>query len=170
MKLIVSIAVAAAFCLTRYSHCAAQDQPVAPSAATGPVTFNKDVAPIFFRHCVQCHRPGEVAPFSLLTYADAGKRAAMIRTVTSKHIMPPWKSVEGHGKFVGERRLTAEEIELISRWVEQGKPEGDAQDLAAPPRFTEGWKLGPPDIVLTMAEVYQVPAEGRDICVLPASV
>jgi hypothetical protein len=77
--------------------------------------------------------------------------------------MPPWKSVEGHGIFVGERRLSAEEIDRIARWVEQGKPEGDPKDLPAPPQFTEGWKLGQPDIVVTMPAAYEVPAEGPDL-------
>jgi hypothetical protein len=99
----------------------------------------------------------------LLTYAEAKKRATMIETVTSKGVMPPWKSVPGHGSFVGERRLAAEEIELIARWVKQGRPEGDVKDLPALPRFTEGWKLGQPDIVVTMPAAYEVPAEGPDI-------
>jgi mono/diheme cytochrome c family protein len=171
MKPLVLIALAAALFDTGYGHCAAQDQPATPAAAptvaptieTRPVTFNKNIAPILFRHCVECHRPGEVAPFSLLTYDDAKKRAAMIQTVTTKGIMPPWKSVPGHGSFVGERRLAAEEIELIARWVKQGKPEGDPQDLPAAPRFTQGWKLGQPDITVTMPSAYEIPAEGPDI-------
>jgi hypothetical protein len=163
MKPLVLIALAATFFHTADSPCAAQRQPVAPTLDADPVAFNKNIAPILFRHCVECHRPGEVAPFSLLTYADAKKRAAMIKTVTSKGIMPPWKSVQGHGSFVGERRLAAEEIELIACWVEEGKPEGDSRDLPAPPRFTQGWKLGQPDIVLTMPEAYEFPAEGPDI-------
>lgn len=148
---------AAAFALLL--SCAAQGEPGTPAA----VTFNKDIAPVLFRQCVECHRPGQVAPFPLLTYADAKKRAKMIQSVTSEHIMPPWKSVEGHGSFVGERRLSAAEIDLIGRWMAQGKPEGDAGDLPAPPQFTEGWKLGPPDIVVKMPEPYEIPAEGRDI-------
>ena len=142
----------------------AGDRPGAAHAQSPDeaVTFNNHVAPILFKHCVECHRPGEVAPFSLLTYADANKRGAMIEVVTSKRIMPPWKSVEGAGSFVGERRLSAEEIDLIARWTKQGKPEGEPQDLPAPPVFTEGWKLGPPDIVVTMPQAYDVAAEGRD--------
>ena len=167
MKPLVLIAVAAALFLAGYSPCPAQGQSVAPTVAptfeTRSVTFNKNIAPILFRHCVECHRPGEVAPFSLLTYDDAKKRATMIQTVTSKGIMPPWKSVPGHGSFVGERRLAAEEIELIARWIKQGKPEGDSKNLPPPPRFTEGWKLGQPDIVVNMPTAYEIPAEGPDI-------
>jgi hypothetical protein len=77
--------------------------------------------------------------------------------------MPPWKIVQGHGTFVGERRLSAEEIKQIARWVDQGKPEGDPQHLPPPPKFAEGWKLGQPDMVLTMPVAFDVPAEGPDI-------
>jgi hypothetical protein len=167
MNPLFSIALATALFVASYNPFAAQGQTVSPTGAptleTRTVTFNKDIAPILFRRCVECHRPGEVAPFSLLTYADAKKRATMIEAVISKGIMPPWKSVQGHGSFLGERRLAAEEIELIARWIKQGKSEGDPQDLPAPPRFTEGWKLGQPDIVVTMPSAYEIPAEGPDI-------
>ena len=126
-------------------------------------TFNKHIAPIVFEHCASCHRPGEVAPFSLLTYTDVKKRARQIGKATSNRLMPPWKSVEGHGKFIGERRLTKEQIELIGRWVNEETPEGDASDLPPVPRFNDNWALGEPDIVLTMAEPYPVPAEGPDV-------
>jgi len=131
--------------------------------AAEAVTFNKHIAPLVFQNCAGCHRPGEVAPFSLLSYADVGKRAKQIGEVTKSHFMPPWKSVDGHGRFTGERRLSAEQIELIGRWVEQGAVEGDAKDLPQPPEFKDGWKLGPPDIVLTMPEPYEIPADGPDI-------
>jgi len=133
------------------------------SHAAEAVTFNKHIAPLVFQNCAGCHRPGEVAPFSLLSYADVSKRAKQIGEVTKSHFMPPWKSVDGHGRFAGERRLSAEQIELIGRWVEQGTVEGDAKDLPQPPEFKDGWKLGPPDIVLTMPEPYEIPADGPDI-------
>jgi mono/diheme cytochrome c family protein len=160
---LAGFALAFAVSLAGDDPCVAQDQLVAPTGEAGRVTFTKDIAPILSRHCAECHRPGDVAPFSLLTYADARKRATMIQAVTADRLMPPWKSVEGHGSFVGERRLSAEEIERIARWVEQGKPEGDPKDLPAPPRSREGWKLGRPDLVVTMPVAYEVPAEGRDI-------
>ncbi len=128
-----------------------------------PVTFNKQIAPILFEHCAACHHPGEVAPFSLLTYADAKKRDQQICTVTSDHFMPPWKSVEGHGKFAGERRLKPDEIALISRWVEQGSKEGEANDLPKTPEFSSDWHLGKPDITVTMPEPYAIPADGPDV-------
>jgi mono/diheme cytochrome c family protein len=160
---LAGFALAFAVSLAGDDPCFAQGEPVASAVQAGRVTFSKDIAPILFRHCAECHRPGDVAPFSLLGYADARKRATMIQAVTSERLKPPWKSVEGHGSFVGERRLSAEEVDRIARWVERGKPEGDPKDLPAPPRFKGGWKLGQPDIVVTMPEAYEVPAEGRDI-------
>jgi len=163
MKCILLVVLAVGTFLISCHAGAARAESAARPAVGDSITYAKHVAPILFQHCVECHRPGEVAPFSLLSFADAKKRATMIATVTSERIMPPWKSVAGHGSFVGERRLTSEEIEVIARWIDQGMPEGDAQDLPAPPQFTEGWKLGPPDIALTMDEAYEIPAEGRDI-------
>ena len=127
-----------------------------------PVTFNKDIAPLVFKHCADCHHPGEVAPFALLSYADVKKRAEQIIDVTEQRFMPPWKSVEGHGQFMGERRLKQEEIDLIARWVKEGTVEGDAADLPPTPTFPEGWKLGKPDIIITMPEPYEVRADGPD--------
>jgi hypothetical protein len=134
-----------------------------PAPAGERLTFNKHIAPIVFTRCAECHRPGEVAPFSLLSYADVHKRAKQITQVTSDKYMPPWKSVEGHGRFAGERRLTSDQIELFGRWVSQGAAEGEARDLPPAPQFSDEWKLGQPDIVLTMAEPYGIPADGPDI-------
>ena len=147
--------------------------PAAGWCAEATLTFNRDIAPIVFEHCAACHRPGEVAPFSLLSFADVHKRARQIRDVTTSRFMPPWKSVEGHGRFVGERRLSAEQVATIARWVEQGAAEGATADLPPRPEFRDGWKIGQPDIVITMAEAYAVPADGPDIYrnfVFPLSV
>src|SRR5262245_57747366 len=84
----------------------------ADGADQEPVTFNRQIAPILFRQCAACHRPGEVAPFPLLGYEDAKKRARQIQGITARRAMPPWKEVEGRGKFDGERRLTDDEIAL----------------------------------------------------------
>jgi mono/diheme cytochrome c family protein len=97
-------------------------------ATAAPVTFNKDIAPIVFEHCASCHRPGEVAPFPLLTYKEARKHASEIADLTQSRQMPPWKAVDGFGEFVGKRRLGDDEIRLIQEWVKQGKPEGEAKD------------------------------------------
>jgi hypothetical protein len=134
----------------------------ATTEAAEQVTFNKQIAPILFAKCAGCHRPGEVAPFTLHSYADAFKRSDLIADVTAERQMPPWKAEPGAGHFSGERRLTDGEIALIQRWAETGAVEGDAADLPALPRFTNGWQLGEPDLVLTMAEPYTLAASGDD--------
>ena len=135
-----------------------------PALADDPaaVTFNKDVAPILFARCAGCHRPGEVAPFALLSYPDAAKRASLLAEVTSSREMPPWKAEPDAGHFAGERRLTAAEIGTIRRWADTGATEGDASDLAPPPQFTTGWQLGEPDLVVRMPEPYTLAATGAD--------
>lgn len=135
----------------------------APGAGAASVTFNRDIAPIVYRNCVVCHRPGESAPFSLLSYAEAKKRAGLIAAVTASRYMPPWLPAGGGASFLGERGLSEEEIARIRAWVEQGAVEGDAADLPPPPRFTEGWQLGEPDMVVTMDTPFTVPADGVDV-------
>src|SRR5437899_7330000 len=125
-------------------------------------TFNKDIAPILYQNCATCHRPGEVAPFPLLTYQDAAKRAKLISTVTGKRYMPPWKAEPGYGSFANERRLTDAQIALIQDWAKAGAPEGDAADKPEPPKFADGWQGGQPDQVLTLPEKYSLPADGPD--------
>src|SRR5882672_2233244 len=134
---------------------------VGTSTAATP-TFNKDIAPILYQNCAICHRPGEVAPFPLLTYQDAAKRAKLISTVTEKRYMPPWKSEPGYGSFANERRLTDAQIELLKAWAEAGAPEGDSNDKPAPPVFAQGWLGGEPDQVVKMPVKYSVPADGPD--------
>ena len=134
-----------------------------PTSEEATVTFNRDVAPIMFHHCVACHRPGESAPFSLLSYGEAKKRAGLIAGLTASRFMPPWQPERGSVEFQGERTLSDEEIQLVLQWVEQGAVEGDPADLPAPPEFTEGWQLGEPDVVVTMQEPYMLPADGVDI-------
>jgi mono/diheme cytochrome c family protein len=130
--------------------------------AKGNVTFNKDIAPLVFQKCAGCHRPGEVAPFSLLGYRDLSKRAALIQSVVEERAMPPWKAEPGAGHFTNERRLTDEQIATIGQWIKDGLPEGNPADLPPAPRFTAGWQLGEPDRVVTMPEPYQVAADGAD--------
>jgi len=135
----------------------------ASDVATEPVTFNKHIAPMMFQNCSACHRPGEVAPFNLLTYEDARKRSKQLARVTAQRAMPPWKAEPNHGDFRDARNLTDAQIALIKRWHESGAPEGDAKDLPPAPKFTDGWTLGEPDLILTMPEEFTVPAEGRDV-------
>jgi hypothetical protein len=126
-------------------------------------TFNKDVAPILFGECATCHRPGEAAPFSLLTYQDAKKRAKLIAQVTQSKQMPPWKADTGDVAFRNDRRLKPEQIAVLQQWLAAGMPEGDKKDLPAAPKFASAWALGKPDLVVKMPKAYHVPAEGRDI-------
>jgi hypothetical protein len=126
------------------------------------VTFSHDVAPILFRRCAGCHRPGEVAPFSLLSYRDASKRATLIADLTSSRQMPPWKADPGAGHFTDERTLTVDEVAVIKRWVASGAIEGNAADLPPAPKFVEGWRAGEPDMVLKMPEPYLLAASGND--------
>src|ERR1043166_283070 len=127
------------------------------------VTFTEHVAPILFNNCARCHRPGEVAPFSLLNYQDAKKHARQIVDVTQSRFMPPWHAGHGYVEFSNERRITDEQIALLSAWVQQGAKEGDPVKLPVLPQFTEGWQLGKPDLILKMPEPFEVSAEGRDI-------
>ena len=136
------------------------------AAATPPrpaVTFSDTIAPIVFDNCVTCHRPGEAAPFSLMSYDDVAKRASTIASVTASRVMPPWRAAHGYGDFIGERRLTDEQIAAIAEWVRLGMPKGDLTKLPPLPHFTDGWQLGTPDLVLEMPEAFDVPADGPDI-------
>ncbi|MEQ1633902.1 MAG: cytochrome c, partial [Planctomycetota bacterium] len=135
----------------------------APQAPTEVPTFTRDVAPIVFARCAPCHRPGEVAPFSLLSFADVKKRSATIREVVEDRFMPPWHPVEGFGTFRNSLRLSDSLVQTIVRWVEGGMPEGQKDELPPLPKFVEGWQLGEPDLVVQMPAGFDVPASGRDI-------
>jgi len=136
------------------------------AAAAVPPTFNRDIAPILYKNCATCHRPGEVAPFSLLTYRDAAKRAKQIAAVTQSRFMPPWKAEPGYGSFQNERRLTDGQIAMLGEWAANGAPEGDAGGdpgaKPAAPVFAEGWQAGQPDKVFTLPEKFSLAADGPD--------
>jgi hypothetical protein len=125
-------------------------------------TYAEGVANILNKNCVSCHRPGEVAPFSLVGYENAKKYAAMVGAVTKKGIMPPWKAVEGHGDFKDAKRLTPEEIEILTAWSKDGAPRGDAKVEPKTPEFAGGWALGKPDLILTSKTEITVGPEGPD--------
>jgi len=133
------------------------------SIATRSFTFNKDIAPVVFQHCSNCHRPGEVAPFPLLTYRDVAKRASLIQSVVDERSMPPWKAEAGFGHFADERRLSDDQVAMINRWIELGTPEGKAEDLPEAPKFVTGWQLGQPDQIVTMTDSFDLVAEGPDL-------
>ncbi len=126
------------------------------------VTFSKDVAPILFKNCADCHRPGELAPMSLLSFKDARPWAASIREKVVSRVMPPWHADEHYGKFSNDKRLTQQEIDTIAAWVDQGAKEGNPKDLPSAPTYAAGWKIGKPDVVLTMQEEYTLDATGSD--------
>src|ERR1700730_19288276 len=112
---------------------------VRSSAAQPGVTFNKDIVPIVFEHCAPCHRPGEIGPFSLLSYDDVRQHATQIALVTGRRGMPPWKPEPGKGEVIGNRSLTAAQIRLIHEWIASGGKEGDPADLPRVPQGTSGW-------------------------------
>ena len=126
------------------------------------VTFTRDIAPIIFEKCGVCHHPDGPAPFGLLTYAAAKQRASQILAATRSRFMPPWKSEPGFGEFIGQRHLTGEEMALIERWVAGGAIEGDGPSLPAP-TWSEGWQLGKPDLVVSLATPYQLRSDGIDV-------
>lgn len=137
---------------------------VFPLLAQGAPTFDKEIAPIIYKNCAVCHRPGEVAPFSLLTYHDVSKRAKQIARVTREGIMPPWKAEEGFGEFANDRHLDSSQAALIQQWAQSGAAEGNASDLPPTPKFpSDGWTLGTPDLVLEPDEAYTLGAEGPDL-------
>ena len=140
------------------SCCAAS-----PTQAAEAITYNKHIAPLLWKNCAGCHRPGEVGPFSLLSYQDASKRAQFLVDVTASRRMPPWKAEQGYGQFHDARLLSEAEIALIAQWAEAGAIEGDAADLPSAPKFPEGWQLGEPDIVVKMDKPFIVPASGSDV-------
>lgn len=137
----------------------------ASSGGTGAdshITFTRDIAPIIYQNCASCHRSGESGPFPLLTYADVKKHANQIVAVTHTRFMPPWLPEPGELKLEQERRLSDAQIALIQKWVEQGAVEGNPRDLPPKPRFALGWQLGMPDLIVTAAKPYTVPAGGGD--------
>jgi len=135
---------------------------IATSSAFAAPTFNKDVAPILYKNCVSCHRPGEMAPMSLLEYKSARPWAKAMQTAVASRKMPPWFADPRYGHFQNDARLKDSDIETIKAWVAGGALEGDPKDLPPQPKFAEGWSLGEPDAVIDIGEDYTVPA-GRDL-------
>src|SRR5215471_8193724 len=118
----------------------------------GEVTFSRDVAPILYKHCVNCHRPGDIAPMSLVSYKDARPWAASIKEAVLTRKMPPWKADPHYGKWSNDPSLSPDEIRTLASWAEGSKAEGDPKDLPAAPVFVDGWKIGKPDVIFTIPE------------------
>jgi len=129
-------------------------------AADAPVTFTKDVAPILYKSCVECHRPTMFAPMSLLTYDDVRPYARSIKQRVVSRIMPPWGADPAHGEFKNDPRLSQAEIDTIAAWVDGGAVKGSDADMPKAPQFADGWTIGKPDAVFTMEEEYDIPATG----------
>lgn len=128
--------------------------------ANTKVIYARDVAPILQKHCQVCHRADQTAPFTLLSYEDAVKHAAMIKEVTTQRRMPPWHADPRFGKFSNERRLSQAEIDTLTAWVDAGLPRGDDRDLPGPVNWAKGWGHGEPDLIVRMPEEFEVPADG----------
>jgi mono/diheme cytochrome c family protein len=128
-------------------------------------TFAEDIAPIVYAHCATCHRPGQAAPFSLLSYEDVKRRATLVVGATSRRYMPPWHATQAPGfpEFRDERRLADADIATIKAWVDAGMPSGDLSKAPVPPVFTDGWALGTPDIEVVYPVAVDVPADGPDL-------
>jgi hypothetical protein len=125
-------------------------------------TFNKHIAPIIFKHCVSCHRDGEIAPFPLTNYEEVSQMAYTIRAVTQSGSMPPWKAEKGFGHFLDERILTQEEKDAISKWIDEGLAEGNPSDLPILPNFPKGSQLGVPDMVLKLKNPWKIEGNSKD--------
>lgn len=132
-----------------------------PLKSTGEVTYTQHISRIFNERCVECHRDGQIAPFTLTSYDDVVGWEDTILEVIRDQRMPPWFANPAHGKFENDARLTDQEQQLISTWVKNGMPKGDEANLPPPPSFAEGWRIGEPDQILYMSdEAFNVPAQG----------
>jgi hypothetical protein len=151
------VLLASAFALAFVS---ARHRSVAPPLPLAGPTFSKEVVRIFQANCQTCHHPGDIAPFSLMTYADAHVRAADIKSMTQQRKMPPWKPAQSCGVFDSPRILSQTDIDTLARWADNGAPEGNPADLPPPIDFAGGWALGQPDLVLGNAQAYTPPAVG----------
>lgn len=133
-----------------------------PTGEREPIVFSNQVARIFQRSCHRCHRPGQMAPMSLMTFAEARPWAKAIKNRVARREMPPWGADRTIGEFSNDPSLTDEEISTIVQWVENGAPEGDRSKLPPPVRYGTGWNIGEPDLILTMENDFEIPANGPD--------
>ena len=133
---------------------------VAASASAAPPTFAKDVAPILYKNCVECHRPNAMAPMSLVTYDDARPWARAVKQKVVAREMPPWGADPAIGKFSNDVSLKQADIDTIVAWVDGGAPLGDSGQLPPVPAFTDGWTIGKPDLIFKMQRPFTVPADG----------
>ncbi len=132
------------------------------SSHADEITFSREVAPIFFNHCAECHRPNDMAPFSVLTYKDVQPWVSAIRAKVAAREMPPWHADPRYGDFQNDARLSQKEIDTIAAWVRHGAKEGDANDLPPAPNFVDGWQIGSPNRIFVMSEDYIIEPQVPD--------
>ena len=132
----------------------------ASGSGSAPVTFSKDIAPIFYNSCVGCHRSGEIAPMSLTTYKEVRPWAKAIREKVASRQMPPWHPDPQYGKWENDLRLSQKQVDAVVAWVDSGAAEGNPKDLPPMPKFASGWQIGEPDMIFQMPTEFTVPAEG----------
>ena len=142
--------------------CGQNGSPAPAADSAAQLTFADDIRPIISQHCTACHQPGQAAPFELLSYDDVVRRLSQIVDVTTRRLMPPWLPEPGETPFVGERRLSDGQIEMLATWAAAGAQQG-LDDQIAPPAVRSGWRLGRPDLVVEMPQPYTLPAEGGDL-------
>ena len=153
------------FVITLFSCCSekSKQEIVEKIEITEPITWSQHIAPIIFKNCSPCHRPGQSGPFNLLSYADVVKKAKLIKFVTQTRYMPPWPADANYSHFVGEKVLTKLEINLIKNWVDSGLQLGDTLKLPTVPTFYNGSGFGKPDLVIKAQKAYQIKANGTDV-------
>ncbi|MCI0525108.1 MAG: cytochrome c [Acidobacteria bacterium] len=134
------------------------------SASSGnkDITFTKDIAPIFFKNCAECHHAGEAAPFSVMSYKEVRPWAKSIREKVASREMPPWHADPHYQQFSNDRRLTQKDIDTITAWVDGGAKEGNPKDMPPAPKYAEGWIIGKPDLVIPLPEEFTLAASGPD--------
>jgi hypothetical protein len=153
----VALFISLGFTLAGVSRTAASGEKLAPTAVP---TFTKDVAPIFFKNCAECHREGEIAPMSLMNYKEVRPWAKAIREKVVSREMPPWHADPAHGQWSNDKRLSQKDIDAILAWIDGGAKEGNPKEMPAAPKFAKGWQIGEPDITFQMPEEFTVPAQG----------
>jgi hypothetical protein len=130
------------------------------AASTSQVTFYKDVLPVLQKNCQSCHRPGEAAPMSFLTYESTRPWAKAIKNAVAAKKMPPWFADPSHGKFANDRTLSSADYNTLVSWVDNGAAAGNAKDAPKPIAFTDGWVIGKPDMVFEIPTAFEIPASG----------
>ena len=135
--------------------------PAASPLLCGEITYSADVAPILYKHCATCHHPDDIAPMPLLTYRQTRPWAAAIREAVLTRQMPPWKADPRYGKWSNDWSLGDAEIATIKAWVDQGSKEGDPQRLPAAPVFSTDWRIGKPDVIISIPP-HSLTADGPD--------